>query len=220
MENSLHKEYVVQVQKGHYTSETGYISPARWSTYNLIITEVMQLRPQSVLEIGPGPGIVTGTLRKIGFTVKTLDLDPDINPDYLLSATDNNIPSKVEKIDLIIASEIFEHVEYEDFVQALRTWQSVTDSFILTLPDTNRNSLSFGVRLRLPILNKISFLWKVRFKKNKHEFDGEHYWEIGKKSFHVTKIRKDIRTSGWNIQNEYVNLDNPYHRFFILKKQS
>ncbi len=220
MTSSPHKNYTVQVQRGHYTSETGYLSPARWSTYSLIITEAMQLRPQSILEIGPGPGIVTEALRKIGFSIKTLDLDPDVHPDYLLSATNKDVPSKVEKIDLVIASEIFEHVEYDDFIRALRTWRSVAESFILTLPDTNAQALSFGIRLRLPIFNKLSFLWKVRFQKIQHEFDGEHYWEIGKKTYPVTRIRNDIHKSGWNIQNEYINPDNPYHRFFILKKQS
>lgn len=215
---SLEEKYTVQVQENHYTNRE-YLSPARWSTYSLIIEEAMKLNPSSIIEIGPGPGIVTAALQKIGFSVKTLDLDPEVHPDYLLSATDKDLPSKVEKTSLIIASEIFEHVEYDDFLKSLDTLRSITDSIILTLPDTNEAALCFGWRLRLPIFNKLSFLWKLRFKKFQHTFDGEHYWEIGKKNYSSEKIRRDIQKNGWEIQREYINLDNPYHRIFILKKQ-
>ncbi len=218
MSHSSKENYTVQVEAGHYTSETGYLSPARWSTYGLIIAETMRLRPQSILEIGPGPGIVTETLRKIGFPVKTLDLDPETFPDYLLSATDPDIDSKVEKINLIIASEIFEHVRYNDFLAALRNLLKMTDYLILTLPNTNDQSLAFGFRIRLPLLNHISTTFKFRFGHTEHTFDGEHYWEIGKQGYPAKKVRNDLSSMGWKIQSDFINIDNPYHHFFILKR--
>lgn len=218
MVNASKTEYAVQVEEGHYTTEAGYLSPARWSTYSLIITEAMQLRPQSILEIGPGPGVVTAALKQMGFSVKTLDLDPDTHPDYLLSATDPEIESKVEKVDLVIASEIFEHVHYTDFLETLKRLLTVTNSFILTLPDTNDQALTFGCRLRLPLLNKISTVLKLRSRHPEHVFDGEHYWEIGKKNYPVKRIRADLLSIGWSIQNDFINIDNPYHHFFILRK--
>lgn len=216
MTDSIESElYSVQVKKGHY-ADRKYLSSARWSTNAAIIDETIGIDPKSVLEIGPGPGIVTATLRQMGFMVRTLDLDPDIRPDYLLSATDENITSKIDHIDLIIASEIFEHVKYDDFVKSCGKLRVLARFMILTLPDTNEKSLSFGTRIRLPLLNSLSFLWKLRFGTVRHAFDGEHYWEIGKKGFPAKRIRKDIIEQGWNIKREYVNIDNPYHRFFIL----
>lgn len=216
--SSPHKDYTVQVQKGHYTSETGYLSPARWSTYALIISQVLRIKPKTVLEIGPGPRVVTGALEKMGFSVKTLDIDPSIEPDYLISATDPNINSKVGKVDLVIASEIFEHVHYADFLEASRKLLEITDYFILTLPDTNDQSLSFGCRIRLPLLNDISAVFKIRSGYPQHKFDGEHYWEIGKRGYGIQKVRRDLSSAGWQIQTDFINIDNPYHHFFILKK--
>lgn len=214
---SPNSSYQVQVSGGHYTNQS-YLSRARWSTYSVIIDSVLTLRPKQVLEIGPGPGLVTQALRQIGCEVKTLDLDPAIQPDYLISATDPSIVEKVGTFDLIIASEIFEHVEYHDFLSALHRLSSVSEYFILTLPDTNEKSLTFGFRFRLPLLNNITKIFKFRSGRVKHTFDGQHYWEIGKKGSEFYRIRRDIEKSGWNIVSSFLNIDNPYHRCLILKR--
>lgn len=171
-----------------------------------------------MLEIGPGPGLVTQALRQIGCTVKTLDLDPAIQPDYLLSVTDPNITGRIGTFDLIIASEIFEHVEYRDFLTALQQLSVVSEYFILTLPDTNERSLTFGFRLRLPVFNNLTKIFKFRTGRVSHTFDGQHYWEIGKKGSELHKIEYDIKQSGWNIISNFLNIDNPYHRCFVLKR--
>ena len=49
-------------------------------------------------------------------------------------------------------------------------------------------------------------------------FDGEHYWEIGKAGYPLNKIIKDIQKTGFKIEKTYRIFENPYHRFFILKK--
>lgn len=210
------RAYEVQVSDGHYT-KSSYLSQARWSTYSVIIENALVLRPERVLEIGPGPGLVTQLLRLLGCSVKTLDLDPKIQPDYLMSATDPDIASRLEKFDLTIASEIFEHVEYPDFLAAMRRLSSVSEYFILTLPDTNEKALNFGIRLRLPIFNNLSQALKIRFSRQRHIFDGQHYWEIGKTNYTLRQIKKDLCLSGWDIVNDFLNIDNPYHRCFILK---
>lgn len=214
---SPNSNYQVQVSEGHYTNQN-YLSRARWSTYSVIIDSALTLRPKQVLEIGPGPGLVTQALRQIGCTVKTLDLDPAIQPDYLISATDPNIAEKIGTFDLIIASEIFEHVEYHDFLASLQRLSSVSEYFILTLPDTNEKSLTFGFRLRLPIFNNITKIFKFRSSRVGHTFDGQHYWEIGKKGSELHKIERDIIQSGWSISSNFLNIDNPYHRCLILKR--
>jgi hypothetical protein len=57
-----------------------------------------------------------------------------------------------------------------------------------------------------------------RFKKIIHKFDGEHYWEIGKKNYPLNKIINDINLSGFTILKTYRIIEFKYHRFFILKK--
>ena len=59
-----------------------------------------------------------------------------------------------------------------------------------------------------------------RFKKSIHKFDGEHYWEIGKDGYPLSKITKDIKRAGFDIKKTYRIFENPYHRFFVLKKRN
>ena len=52
----------------------------------------------------------------------------------------------------------------------------------------------------------------------KHKFDGQHYWEIGKISYTLKKIIKDLRSSGFEIKKTYRVFEFRYHRFFSLIK--
>jgi len=51
-----------------------------------------------------------------------------------------------------------------------------------------------------------------------NKFDGEHYWEIGKIDYSLNKIVNDIQNTGFKIEKTYRVFENPYHRFFILRK--
>lgn len=52
-----------------------------------------------------------------------------------------------------------------------------------------------------------------------NKFNGEHYWEIGKAGYPLSKITKDIEKAGFKIIKTYRIFENPYHRFFVLKKE-
>jgi len=59
----------------------------------------------------------------------------------------------------------------------------------------------------------------LRSKKPVHKFDGEHYWEIGKKGYSLSKITNNIQKAGFKIKETYRVFENPYNSFFILKKR-
>jgi hypothetical protein len=52
-----------------------------------------------------------------------------------------------------------------------------------------------------------------------NNFNGEHYWEIGKAGYPLSKITKYIEKAVFKIIKTYRIFENPYHRFFILKKE-
>lgn len=210
-------EYQVQAEKAEKYSDRGYLTPRRWSSYALQIREVMLLKPEKILEIGPGNHLVSSILNKLGFQIKTLDLDTRLKPTYIGSITDEVLIKKLSgKFDLVLACQVFEHLKYEDFLQALRMLKRVAPKVVMSLPYTEVNSKFFQLSLKVPKLKKIAFTSKLIFKPMKHEFNGEHYWEIGKKNYSLFMVKRDIKKCGWRIEKSFLNPDNPFHQFFIL----
>ena len=52
----------------------------------------------------------------------------------------------------------------------------------------------------------------------KHIFDGEHYWELGKKGYSVSNFKK-VLLKFFLIEKEFTDPLDTYHHFFILKKK-
>jgi len=51
-----------------------------------------------------------------------------------------------------------------------------------------------------------------------HEFDGQHYWEIGKAGHPLLMVMNEMRNVGFEIKKTWRIFEVPYHRFFILRK--
>ena len=214
-------DYKIQAANSSKYKERGYMSPRRWSSYAIQIREAMLMKPERILEIGPGNGIVSNVLKNMGFDVQTLDFDNRLGADYIASITDEKFAKSMEgKFDVIIACQVLEHIRYEDFPKALRNMRMMASSVILSLPHTELYSRIFHLTLKIPGIRKFSNTWKLIYKPVKHEFNGEHYWDMGTIGFPVRKIKRDIRAAGWRIEKNFLNPDNPYHYFFILKNEN
>ena len=188
-----------------------YCKPSRMASYGYQIKEVMARNPKNLLEIGPGNGIVSHVLRNSGLTVTTLDICK--NPNVNIVGTVTDIPLHSESFDLVLCSEVLAHIPYDQFEKALLEIRRVTRRhLVMTLPDRGRY---YRVEFRIP-----KFRWKrsleVPFRKPpKHEFDGEHYWEIGKQGYPLSKICNSIIKCRFSINKTYRLWENPSHRMFV-----
>jgi SAM-dependent methyltransferase len=205
--------YFPQVSREHYFRGS-YKTKERWISYWYQIDLVNSLSPQTVLEIGPGAGVVSDTLRKQGIEVKTADISPDLNPDKIASVTD--LPFEDNSFDAVLACEVLEHIHFEDFKKALGEIRRVTKKFaVISLPHAGF-IFSFGFKFpgieRKDAILKLPFFWK------KHEFNGEHYWELGKRGYAVRSIKQKIREAGFKILRSFLPADDPAHYFFLLEK--
>ncbi len=190
-----------------------YNDSKRWMSYWYQIKEVLESTPERVLVIGKGNGSVPTYLKIRGLNVVTLDNDKSLRPD--IGASVLNMPIDNNSFDVVLCAEVLEHLSYSEFNKALSEVKRVTkDRAIISLPHFGP---TIRFLLKIPFLPELRFILKLPYSI-KHQFKGEHYWEIGKRGYPLRRIRNDIKKSGFTIENDYVVFENPLHHFFVLKK--
>jgi len=203
-----------QVDKHSYDFHL-YVQPERWMSYYHQIDEVLALSPKSVLEVGVGDGILRDYIKSnTTINYQSIDVAEDLHPDIVGSV--ENIPLPDNSIDVVCAFEILEHLPFEAFEKALCEIKRVSRGHVaISLPH-------FGppiqFMLKIPFLKVIRFAIKIPFFKV-HIFNGQHYWEIGKKGYPPTRIRIVIEKH-FDITKEFIPFESQYHHFFVLQKKS
>lgn len=204
----------LQVERLHYFRKE-YDNKNRFISYWHQINEIIKLNPKRVLEIGIGNSFISRYLKERGVNVTTLDIDKRLNPDITGSILD--IPFVDESFDVIACYELLEHLPYENFYKAVSEIFRVSKFYsVLSLPDKDRVCRLY-IQIHKILISK-KLLPLPRLNVPIHKFDGEHYWEIGKAGYPLSKITKDIQRAGFKIEKIYRIFENPFHRFFILRK--
>lgn len=206
----LYNKKMKQVDKSTYEF-LKYCYPDRWASYYYQLREIIEQKPSSVLEVGTGDGVLKQyLLNNTNIAYQNLDVAEDLNPDITGSVED--IPLPDNSVDMVVAYEILEHLPFKKFEQSLLELKRVSRGpVIISLPH-------FGppikFLLKLPFLPEIRFAFKIPFPKG-HTFNGEHYWEIGKRGYSIRRIREILRKH-FSIRSEFIPFENQYHHFFIL----
>jgi len=193
-----------------------YDAKDRFISYWHQIHEALKAKPKRLLEIGIGNGLVNRYLKDRGVKVTTLDLDWRLSPD--ITGTVLSLPITSNMFDVILCCEVLEHLPYENFIPTLKElWRVSSKVLILSLPDA---TTVYRIEIELPRLKPIRKLLAHPFPRaTPHVFDGEHYWEIGKKGYLSKRIEEDIQKAGFRISETYRIFEFTYHRFFVLQKQ-
>jgi ubiquinone/menaquinone biosynthesis C-methylase UbiE len=190
-----------------------YETKQRFCSYWHQIDEIRKLLPHHTLEIGVGTGFVSGYLKKQGLNLTTLDCLQTLEPDVAGSVLD--VPFAAETFDVVSCCQVLEHLPYADFLPALKELARISKSYVvLSLPD---KTTVYRIDLELPRLQPIRrLIHHPRHRPDRQQFDGEHYWEIGKMGYPLKRIESDIRIATLQIIKSYRVFEFPYHRFFIL----
>lgn len=190
-----------------------YDSRDRWISYWQQIENILSLEPKKVLEVGIGNKTVVNYLKEKGIEVATLDINESLRPDIVASV--EKMPVSDNSFDVILAAEILEHLPFEKFDSCLKEIKRITKKYaVISLPHWG---WTFFLIFKTPLLKKIQFLFKISGLL-KHKFNGEHYWEVGKRGYSLSKIKKEIERAGFKILKDFITPDSPYHHFFILEK--
>ena len=202
----------MKLNLGHYLNED-YDSKGRFISYWHQIHEVKALGPRAVLEIGVSNKFFSKYLRDRGLKIVTLDIEGDLFPDIVGNVL--ALPFCNQSFDIVTCFELLEHLPYTHFYNSLKELKRVAKSHVLlSLPDV---TTVYRILIEMPRIRPIKLMVKHPFPRPfLHSYDGQHYWEIGKKNFSLEKIKKGIRLSGFKIIKTYRIFEYPYHRFFLL----
>jgi hypothetical protein len=178
--------------------------------------EVAGLLPNggSVLEIGPGGGYTTFLLRTWGMRVTTMDLDPELHPDVVGDVA--RLGFGANTFDCVLAAQVLEHIPFEEFTVALCELARVTKKYlIITLPAP---LVGLAALINVPSLSPSRLVLGLPYWV-KHRFDGQHYWELGKRGFSVRSVRGKITEHNLEVVREFRPALSLYCYFFIARKR-
>ncbi len=202
-----------QVPSKHY-SFLKYESEARFSSYYHQVKSTLELKPKTVLEVGCGSRAFLSLIKSYGVKAYSLDLDENLKPTICASIL--NLPLKDNAVDVVVAFQVLEHLPFDSFQSCLSEMARVSKkAVVISLPDFG----NFGITLTIPFVRQLNFTFSALPFRPKHKFDGEHYWEINKSGYPLSKITSVIKKSGLNCSESMLNPYNPYHRFFIMLKE-
>ena len=208
-----------QVKKEHYLRKK-YDDLNRFISYFYQIDLASRPDVKSILEIGKGNGTVSDYLKKLGYNLISVDIDPNLKPDIVADV--RQLPMKDVEFDLVMACEVLEHLPFEDFEKTLEELKRVSKRYVLvSLP---YRSTGFEVVFKFPFIRTIlrmpilSLFFRIPLKFGGIKISGQHYWEIDFWKYSLRKIRKIIKRH-FKIIKEVRPVLNHYHQFFILSSK-
>ena len=209
-----------QTDRSHY--DEAYYERRRLYSVAVQAEVLRELRPASVVEIGPGRGVFAAMFRQLsGATVVTMDIDPTLRPDVIGSVFE--MPFRDGAFDAAACFQMLEHLPFERFAPALAEMRRVARVGVaLSLPDCSY-ALTVRMGVRNPRKDGLVAAWTVqpssvavrRLKQVPNS--AGHYWEIGRRGTPLSVVRRAIREAGWRVEKEFRTAENAYHRFFVLK---
>ena len=199
-----------QVDHTHYQF-LRYSNPARFASYYFQLKELFASKPQSVLEVGVGDAVIGSYLRtnsKIAYT--SFDYAADLHPDIVGDVCAIKLPDA--SFDVVCAFEVLEHIPFEKFEGAIQEMARVARKrVIISVPHFGP---PFLFLCKIPFLPLLRLAFKFPFPRT-HAFNGQHYWELGKKGYSPARLRGILKKYG-TLVRDYVPFENQYHHFFVL----
>ncbi len=200
-----------QVDKKHYGFDR-YGFEGRFVSYYWQLKTVLSRKPQSVLEIGVGDKVFGDFIKNntaVAYT--SVDIAEDLKPDVIGSILKLPFPEK--SFDIVCAFEVLEHLPFEEFDRAIGELSRVAREYVIVSVPHFGPMLSFS--LKIPLIPQIQIAFKIPYPK-RHTFNGQHYWELGKKGYPGSLMRQKISQHG-KLVSDFVPFNSAYHHFFVLK---
>jgi ubiquinone/menaquinone biosynthesis C-methylase UbiE len=214
-ENKVQK-FEAQVDRAHYDFDK-YLDLKRFSSYWYQLSEILKLKPESIIEIGPGDYVFANYIKQntdIKYT--SVDFAEDLSPDVV--ADIRKLPFADDSVDLVCAFEVLEHLPFDELESTMRELLRVSaKNVLISMPHWGR-SFAFTIQIPFIGIRKLNFKLPYKLFAIEHVWNGEHYFEIGKKGYPENLVREKIKNAGGKLIKDFVPTENTYHHFFIIQK--
>lgn len=205
-----------QVAAAHYAPAAGYDTRRRFISYWNQIDQIGRADPATLLEVGIGNGFLHRYLRRAGRAVHTVDLDPALEPDTVASI--HALPFADASFDVVACFETLEHLPWGELEPALRELRRVAARLVLiSVPDvTPYLRLRLEAGFRRVLVDRA--LGGLPLPARPHVFDGQHHWELGKRGYPLSALRRAIERVGLRELSTHRDHDDPFHRFLVCAR--
>lgn len=172
------KRCIVHGYELSYSSDwTGSLEPLHhwiyyWNQASLAWDYIAKDMP--IIEIGIGTGFLKNYLKSQGWKCSTIDIDEAKRPDIVSDIASGDLSSM--DFECVLAFEIFEHLPYPLFKQAVYNLTQYRPKFIIfSIPWSERRILE--LKINIPRLKEKTLSFYAR--KNRI-LAQNHFWELKK----------------------------------------
>ena len=177
------------------------------------IHEIHKLNPKSILEIGPGNGFTSSFLKRAGYEVVTVDINPALKPDICAPLHELKQHLAGQKFDLVVCCEVLEHMPWDEFRSNVRYLSDAGNRLFMTLPNYKR-AFGVGALIKFPWLPRIPIGAYVNIKAPKTLEGTAHFWEVGSYNYCTKKaIVAELKRLYSSVSTGQFAF-NPYHLSF------
>jgi hypothetical protein len=211
----------------------------RFTSTRIQIESVTELGDSvsSILEVGPGSGYFTTFTKGLGYSVKTADIKPWSDPDYLGDVRELDIEGK---FDLVAAFEMLQHLPFSELAPTLAKLSALSNKYVFISVPARTHRLGFSIEIpaliaprRLGLgwlrgLHSFSLKWEWPRAADPNEREwtcrddywNPHYWEVGRKSYPRSRVLDEIKSAGLRILWAKYNPQFHHHLFVLAEKVS
>lgn len=192
-----------ELSRQQYLNKIDFLN---WFRYFHLLKDVVRLQPESLLEVGPGEGLLKNCLQPLVKSYRTLDLNARLLPDVVTDVRDFR-PELLASADCVIAADVLEHLPFSDLERVMTNlWSYLKEdgNALITIPHRRSNFL-FMTPTQVPHVLTVptGFLspgsFYRRFIKRKIWIDPDHCWEIGDGTIEITDVERVFQGVGFTI---------------------
>ncbi len=192
-----------------------YFTPEQLWSFAEQIYHLHRAAPRRLIEVGVGNGFVSQFMRSMGINVLTCDINPNLNPDLLVSVTDLDRHITPGEYDLISCCEVMEHMPFEQFEEAMRKFSCLSENLFLTLPVYG---WKFGFALRLSLKSRVRWISRwFAWRSSSYTLIPMHYWEVGSQRETQHRRLLSVLNRYYGSVESNIFRFNPYHRYYLCR---